>query len=297
MLKPVPSDVRCRIPVPADLKRDALGSSTVVRRGQSGHADKGSTTTKSRPSRRVLVPARKTKAVRGEWRRGRTPPTSPRPTRSRPPDTLAGVAPLAAAAIGRTPKVGEPPGFHYDLRIGVQYGIERDVVLAGIDVAKRQPGQRSELSGACGLIDVESDCLRIDSVFDIGQRQPRSVDVGDQPSAHPPHAAVKSKRHQTGERRARPLRYRRKNEAAVGDGRGQQHIPRRTAPKIVSGGMRQTNPAISGNAPGRPTPLETRPMTSQDFIGNPSRGAATRSMMPSASPDRMKKPTVTKGRA
>ena len=49
------------------------------------------------------------------------------------------------------------------------------------------------------------------------------------------------------------------------------------------GGIRNARPAMSGAAPGKPIPFETRPMTSQDCIGRPSSGGATRSRRPSAS--------------
>ena len=48
------------------------------------------------------------------------------------------------------------------------------------------------------------------------------------------------------------------------------------------GGIRHAKPAISGNAPGKPTPLEIRATTSHEVIGSPSAGGATRSRMPSA---------------
>ena len=49
------------------------------------------------------------------------------------------------------------------------------------------------------------------------------------------------------------------------------------------GGIRQATPAMSGSAPGRPTPLETRPTTSPGTMGSPSPVAAIRSMVPFAS--------------
>ena len=39
----------------------------------------------------------------------------------------------------------------------MQYGVERDVVAAGVEVTKRQPGQRLEAARACGLLDIEFD--------------------------------------------------------------------------------------------------------------------------------------------
>ena len=46
--------------------------------------------------------------------------------------------------------------------------------------------------------------------------------------------------------------------------------------------MRHAKPAMSGNAPRRPMPLDTLPITSHDTIGSPSLDGATRSRMPSA---------------
>src|SRR3954462_11833729 len=53
--------------------------------------------------------------------------------------------------------------------------------------------------------------------------------------------------------------------------------------KSGGGGIRQANPAMSGNAPRRPSPFDTRPTTSHDSMGRPSPGGATRSRTPSAS--------------
>jgi hypothetical protein len=46
-------------------------------------------------------------------------------------------------------------GNQLDLRVAVHSGKERDVVVAGIDVAKGQARQRQEATRARGLLDVE----------------------------------------------------------------------------------------------------------------------------------------------
>ncbi len=66
-----------------------------------------------------------------------------------------GVSAFPAEPIGRAAKIVEPVGNQLDLRVAVHSGIERDVVVAGIDVAKGQARQRQEATRACGLLDVE----------------------------------------------------------------------------------------------------------------------------------------------
>lgn len=61
---------------------------------------------------------------------------------------------------------------------------------------------------------------------------------------------------------------------------------RRTSHGVAAGdrgGMRHARPAISGSAPGRPAPFDTRPVTSPVAKGNPSPAGASRSSLPSAS--------------
>ena len=116
------------------------------------------------------------------------------------------------------------------------------------------------------------------------QRQSRCVDDGGQPGPHPPHATLVAQRHQARECGARPRKGRAQDEAAdaAADGGRQQYVPGRATTQILRGGMRHAKPAMSGNAPRRPMPLDTLPITSHDAIGSPSLDGATRSRMPSA---------------
>jgi len=67
-----------------------------------------------------------------------------------------GVSAFPAAPVGRTAKSAEPARSQLDLRVAVQCGVERDSVAAGVEVTKRQTGQRQEAARTCGLLDVES---------------------------------------------------------------------------------------------------------------------------------------------
>lgn len=62
--------------------------------------------------------------------------------------------------------------------IGVQGGIEGDVVTARVDVSQCQPGQRTELLPALRLFYVELDSIRIDFALDGVEGEVVSADLG-----------------------------------------------------------------------------------------------------------------------
>ena len=195
---------------------------------------------------------------------------SPRAVASRRPDSL-GVATLPTASVGRLPEAGQPPGDSWTSASTVHDRVERDR-RHGCEVSQCQPGQRPEPAGACGLLDVEFHAGAIWSRIVSRDSPGCPILVANRARTHQ-MAASMSQRHQARKGGGRPATHRRE-EQALAKSRGQQHVPRWRARDV--GGIRHARPAMSGSAPGKPIPFETRPMTSQDRIGSPSPGGAVR---------------------
>jgi hypothetical protein len=175
----------------------------------------------------------------------------------------------------------QPSGNQLYVLVAVQRGIECDVVSAGIEVTKGQAREWLEPSSAQGLLNIEIEFPAVYLIPDRVQRQTRFIFVISRARTHhtPPRKRngvrlekVELDQDRMGARTTRLL-------ATVDASRTSHGVHDR---RSGVGGIRHARLAMSGSAPGKPMPFDTRLMTSQEFIGRPSSGGAIRSRMPSA---------------
>jgi len=112
---------------------------------------------------------------------------------------------FSTASMGRATKVGQPARYQADVIVAVQRGVERDVVAAGVDVAKCKARQRRKplVPAACSMskaISPESICFLI-----VSSDKPGTSIFVDESRTHPPDPAVEAQRHSDWKARARPM--------------------------------------------------------------------------------------------
>ena len=110
------------------------------------------------------------------WRSGRV--RQPNYRCVNPPVLQAGVgAARTATLVGALTDIGQPFRRQLDPRRGVDGRVERDLVrrAGGHDLVEADPGQRFEVVGAGGLVELELDSCSVDLLSDATEGEPVGV--------------------------------------------------------------------------------------------------------------------------
>ena len=204
--------------------------------------------------------------ARAGWRPGRTRPRSPLPTTllSHRTERSLGRRDLAGCA-GRPPagEIGQPARQQLHTWRAVQRRVERQVPAGRDDLTQRQPRQRPEIAGACGLLDVEID-LRSPPIW--------SAMVSSERPGPSMRVASRARNHHTPPRNPSGIRV--ENVAPDQDVTGRSRI-RPSAPPVVDASSRprvgRVAPALASARPHRCCALAKSALTRPGVFGDGDR--------------------------